>query len=111
MRYLLQFLATAFFVVFLSENMSGITLVDTYKTAFVFAIILALVNLFLGTFLRLVTFPLRLMTLGAFSFVILLGMVYLTDYLIDGITITGFIPYVAIAFGNSIISMVFKILK
>jgi putative membrane protein len=111
MRYLLQFLATAFFIVFLSEKMPGIELVDSYKTAFVFAIILALVNLLLGTVLRIITFPLRIITLGAFSFVILLGMVYVTDYLVQGITLTGIIPYVAIAFGSSVIAMLFKVLK
>ena len=111
MRYLLQFLATAVFIVFLSENMPGIELVDSYKTAFVFAIILALVNLFLGTVLRIITFPLRLITLGAFSFVILLGMVYVTDYLVNGITLTGILPFVTIAFGSSVISLLFKFLK
>ena len=56
------------------------------------AIVLALVNLVVGTLARAVTAPLNFLTLGLISFLISGLMVILTDKLVDGFTVTGYIP-------------------
>lgn len=53
----------------------------------VFAAVLSLLNLFLGTLLRLVSLPIMVVTLGLFGVVINMGMFLLTDWLLDSVKI------------------------
>ena len=55
--------AGAIFFIANSGYIPGISLQNGYISALIFAIVLAMVNLLLGTVLRIVTFPLRLITL------------------------------------------------
>jgi putative membrane protein len=113
MYYLFSFIVSAGAIFFIAQsgNVDGITLADGYTSALIFAVILAIVNLLLGTILRLITFPLRLITLGLFSFVISAILVYVTDQLVDVVTISGWIPVVVIAIVTTIISFIMKIFK
>jgi putative membrane protein len=74
-------------------------------------VILAVVNIVLGTFLRIITFPIRLITLGAFTFAIFLVVVYVTDYLVPGVTLQSVLPAVTIAVAASVTSFVVKLLS
>ncbi len=65
-----------------SGNIPGIEISGGYTAALLFSVILGLVNLTLGTILRIFTFPIRLLTLGAFSFVITLIVVKVADELV-----------------------------
>lgn len=89
MYYILQFFVSAGVIYFLSQSdlVPGIVISNGYKSALVFAVILGLVNLFLGTILRIVSFPIRLITLGAFSFVISLIVVKVADEFVPGVTL------------------------
>lgn len=80
-------------------------------SALLFAIVLAVVNLFLGTLLRIVSIPLRIITLGLFSFVISVAIIYVTDQLIPTVTITGVIPLIAVAVVMSLTSFVLKLFR
>ena len=113
MYYIVSFLisAGAIFAISNYHIIEGISLVNGYVSALIFAIVLALVNIILGTILRIITFPLRLITLGLFSFVISLLLIYVTDQLVPGVTLTGWIPLVAIAVVTTMISFLMKIFK
>lgn len=65
MKYLLQFLLSAGVVYLIATSgfVPGITLNNGYESALLFSIVLAIVNLILGTILRLVSLPLTLLTL------------------------------------------------
>ena len=65
MYYLLSFLVSAGAIFFTANSgyIAGISLQNGYISALIFAVVLGLVNLILGTILRIVTFPLRLITL------------------------------------------------
>ncbi len=111
MKFLIQFLVTAavIYCIAMYNVVPGITLQDGYASALIFAVILALVNLFLGTILRIITFPLRLITLGLFSFVISVIVVLVTDQLVPVIVLSGLIPAVVVAFVMSITVFILKI--
>ena len=113
MYYIVSFLisAGAIFAISNYHIIEGISLVNGYVSALIFAVVLALVNIILGTILRIITFPLRLITLGLFSFVISLLLIYVTDQLVPGVTLTGWIPLVAIAVVTTIVSFMMKIFK
>jgi putative membrane protein len=64
--------------------------VDSIKTALIAAIVIGLVNGTLGVLLKIVTFPLTLLTLGVFWLVINALMLLLVTKLVSGFTIDGF---------------------
>lgn len=113
MRYIIQFLFTAFVIYFVTQSgvVSGVEYQNGYVSLLVFSIMLGIVNLILGTTLRIITFPLRLITLGAFSFVISLFLVKVTDELVPNVTLLGFWPVVAIALITGTISIIFKLMR
>ncbi|MBS9784264.1 phage holin family protein [Candidatus Gracilibacteria bacterium] len=69
---------------------------EFYKSLLTFTVILALVNTFIGTVVRFITFPIRLLTLGLFNFVIIAAMAYLTTQIYDGIHLQGPLTYLAV---------------
>jgi len=113
MYYLFQFLISAWAIYFVAQSgyVSGIEIQNGYTSILIFAVILGLVNLFLGTLLRIVAFPIRLITLGLFSFVISLIVVRVADELVPGITLNGIVPIIAIALVSGITSFILKLFK
>ncbi len=84
---------------------------NTYISALIFAVVLAIVNLILGGVLRVVGMPLNILTLGIFSFIVTLIVIWVTDYMYDGIAIQGILAYLIIAFIPSITSAIVGSLK
>lgn len=113
MKLIAHFLLVAFLIWAAANFMGqtlGITLSgnDPYVSALIFAVILALFNTILGGILRLLTFPLNFLTLGLFSFLITLLMIYLADKTLDQIAISGFLGYIVIAFIPAIANMIIR---
>lgn len=69
MRFLLNLVITAFAILIAAYVVPGIT-VDGFFTALIVALVLAIVNATLWFFLRLITFPLNLLSLGLISLII-----------------------------------------
>jgi putative membrane protein len=113
MYYLLQFLVSAgvIYLIAQSGEVPGIEIIWGYTATLLFAVILGLVNLILGTVLRILTFPIRLLTLGAFSFVITLIVVKVADELVPWVTLTGIIPMIVIALASGLTSFILKLFK
>ncbi len=87
MKYLIHFiiLAAAVYATPLyllpALDITGIR-VDNASSALIFAVMLALVNLVAGTVLRIITTPLRWLTLGLFGLVVWGVVIYITDQLV-----------------------------
>jgi putative membrane protein len=64
--------------------------VDGYLTAFIVAVVLAIVNTTVVPMLQVLTLPLNILTLGLFSLVINVLMVLLVAELVPGFEISGF---------------------
>lgn len=113
MKYIFHFLITAAAIYIFANSgiVPGITFENGYISALLFAVVLAVVNLILGTVLRIVTLPLRIITLGLFSFVISVAIIYVTDQLVPGVIIVGIVPLLALAFVLSITSFFLKLFK
>ena len=89
----------------------GVT-VDGFFAALVVAVVLGLVNAIVRPVIKLLTLPITFLTLGLFSLVITAAMVLLTDALVSGFSVSGFIP--ALLFGivvSLINSVVFAVAK
>ena len=108
MRFLLRFLFTAIAIYFLMyyNYLPGITLVDGANSLLVFTFILGLVNLVVGGILRLITLPLRILSLGLIGFLISIIVVLVADEFFAGIQITGWTTVILVALAMSIVSMI-----
>ncbi len=113
MKYIIHFLITAaaIYIFAQSDIVPGITFSGGYTSALLFAVVLAVVNLILGTVLRIVSLPLRLITLGLFSFVISVVVIYVTDQLVPTVSIIGIPALLALAVVLSVTSFVLRIFK
>ena len=82
--------------------------VDSFTAALLAAIVIGLVNATLGLFLKVITFPLTLLTLGIFWLVINALMLKVAAGLVPGFEIRGFLPAF---FGGIVLSLVNVFLK
>ncbi|WP_298120870.1 phage holin family protein [Flavobacterium sp.] len=89
MNLLLRILITSSLVMILSYVMKGVH-VDEFTTALTVAIVLGLLNFFVKPILLLFTFPLTILTLGLFYFVVNAIIILLCDYFVDGFDVNGF---------------------
>ena len=89
MNVLIKLLLTAVAVLVAAYLLPGVE-VDGFFTAFVLAIVLALLNLLVRPLLILLTIPLTFLTLGLFLLVINALMILLADYFVSGVQIDGF---------------------
>ncbi|QMS88144.1 phage holin family protein [Nostoc edaphicum CCNP1411] len=80
----LSLLLTAYFVPGFEFN--------AFSTAAVAALILGLVNAIVRPFLVILTFPLTIITLGLFLFVVNALMLLLVGFLVPGFIVAGFLP-------------------
>jgi putative membrane protein len=83
MKYLTKMFITALFVVICSYVMPGIH-VDGLFTAFVLAILLSFLNMFIKPLLIILTIPITLLTLGLFLLFINAILIFIAAALIDG---------------------------
>ena len=83
-------------------------IVTSAATALIGALVIGLVNATLGLFLKIVTFPLTIMTLGIFWFIINAMMIEFSSAFIPGFYVTSF----ASAFwGGIVLTLVNIVLK
>lgn len=106
-RILANWLISALGLLIVSYVIPGFA-VAGFGTALLAAAVIGLINATLGLFLKVVTFPLTLLSLGVFWFVINGLMLELASYFVRGFRVQGFIPAF---FGAIVLSLVNLLLK
>ncbi len=89
MNFIIRLLITAAVAYGLANILSGVHIPD-FKDALIFALVLALLNVFVKPLLVILTFPITIVTLGLFLFAVNAIIILLADKFMDGITIDGF---------------------
>jgi putative membrane protein len=89
MNFLLRILITALVAFGLAHFLTGIH-ADTFWTALIFALILAVLNMLVKPILILLTLPLTIITLGLFLFVVNALVVLLASRFVHGFSIDNF---------------------
>lgn len=89
MNLLIRLLATAFVAYGLSTMLPGVHITD-FKSAIIFAIVLAVFNVFLKPILIILTLPITIVTLGIFLLFINTLIIVIIDKLMDNILFDGF---------------------
>jgi putative membrane protein len=110
MRFLLEILITGLAVFIAAYILPGVH-VEGLGSAVIVGILLAIVNVTIGLILRILTFPLNILTLGLVSFIISVLMVMLVDSLMEGFQVNGFLWAAVFAILLSVIKMIFGSFK
>src|SRR6266853_2871442 len=84
--------------------------VTGFTAALIASLVIGLVNATVGLFLKIVTFPLTLLSLGVFWFVINALMLKLAAAFVPGFSIQGFLPAFFGAIVLSLVNMFLKII-
>lgn len=90
LRIILHIIVTAGVILLLPRFIPNI-FVDDWTTALIVALAWGVVTLLIRPILMLLTLPINLITLGAFSFVVNAGLLFLVATLIDGFEVRGLI--------------------
>jgi putative membrane protein len=67
---------------------TGFKIQNNVETVLITAVVLVLVNFFIKPLIKIISFPINLVTLGFFGLLINSIMLFITDYLVDGLEIT-----------------------
>lgn len=78
--------------------------IDTFTTALIVALVLSVINTIIRPILFILTFPITVLTLGLFIFVLNGLMLWLAASFVSGFTVAGFWPAVFGAIVYSVIS-------
>lgn len=89
MKYLINWLAMTLAVFISAQLLPGVS-VDSFFVAFVTALVLGIINLFLKPILLILTLPINIFTLGIFTLVINAFLVILTSKIVGGFNVDGF---------------------
>jgi len=90
-KLLLHWLLSALVLLVISHYLHGFD-VRGLQPALVAALVIGLLNATLGFALKIVTFPITIITLGLFLLVINAAMILLASHLVTGFHVTGWIP-------------------
>ncbi|HMH32322.1 MAG TPA: phage holin family protein [Puia sp.] len=90
MNFIVRILVTAIVAFGLSYILGSGVHIDKFTTALVLAIVLAILNAFIKPILIILTFPITIVTLGLFLFVINALIILLAARFVDGFKVDGF---------------------
>lgn len=106
MKYIINW-AIITIAVFLSAKFLPGVEVDSFYTAFVVAIVLGAINIFLKPILLILTLPINIFTLGIFTLVINAGLVLLAEKIVgEGFFVDGFLSALLFSIVMSILQSV-----
>jgi putative membrane protein len=91
MRLLLHWILSALALLLISHFVPGF-IVTSFTVALIAALVIGLVNATIGTLLRIISFPITILTLGLFLLIINALMLKLAAALSPGFQIIGFLP-------------------
>ncbi|SFH91866.1 phage holin family protein [Halpernia frigidisoli] len=90
MNFIIRLLVTAGVAFLLSKYFLSGVHIASFGTAIVFAIVLAILNIFIKPILSILGLPLTIITFGLFSFVINALIILLAGYFVTGMSVDGF---------------------
>ncbi len=90
MKFLLKLILSTIAVLLLAEILPGVA-VNNYLSAFVVALVIAVLNSIVKPILVVLTLPVTIITLGLFLLVINASIILLADYFIAGFNVSGWL--------------------
>jgi putative membrane protein len=109
MRLILHWILSAVALLIVAHLIRGFY-IRSFGAALIAALVIGLVNATLGFFFKLLSFPLIILTLGIFWFVINALMLLVASALVPGFIVSGFWPAFWCAIVLSLLNMAFRAL-
>lgn len=103
--FIIRYIIIAGVILIIPRYLKGIV-VDGFTTALLVALVMGFLNSFVKPFLHIISFPITFMTLGLFSLVINVAIVYLTELYVPGFQVSGFVAPLFFSFLVSFASTV-----
>lgn len=107
---ILHMLCLGAVILLIAKSLPGVH-VESYGTAIIVAIVYGLINVTLGTVLKLLGLPFVIITLGVFLIIINTFLLWVTDQLLEGFEIedtgTTFIAAILITIADTFLAWVF----
>ena len=91
MRWIINLLITAVAVYVLSILLAPHVVINSFTTAIIFALVLAILNVLVKPLIIILTLPFTIITLGLFLLVINVLIIVLADKFVAGIKIDGYL--------------------
>ncbi len=107
MRLIIQILTNGLAIFLADYLVPGFVFEGDILTLAIAGLILGLINLLIRPILRLISTPLIVLSLGLFMLVINMALLWLLEYFVPELTITGFWTYLWGSLIISVINMVF----
>ena len=104
-KLVLKILIFALAVFFAGSFIPGIS-VDNFTVALLAALVILAVNMFIKPVVKLIALPINFLTLGLFSIVINIALMYAVVYFMPGVNAESFLPTLEMAGGLAILSAV-----
>ncbi len=109
LKFLIRYLIIAILIVGIPNYLKGIY-VDGYTTAILVAFVLGFLNAVIKPILKIISLPITIITLGLFSLVINVAIVYFAAGIIDGFSISGFITPLLFSFAIGLTNSILEII-
>jgi len=90
-KMLIHWLLSALTLMVIAHFLHGFTVLGL-EPALIAALVIGLLNATLGLLLKIITFPITILTLGLFLLVINAAMILIASRLVTGFHVTGWIP-------------------
>jgi putative membrane protein len=110
MNLLLNWLLSTIALLIVTRIVPGFE-ISSFWTAVLAAAVVGIINATLGLVLKILTFPLTIVTIGLFWFVINALMLKLASAVVPGFQINGFLPAFLGAIVLSIINLLFRVTR
>jgi len=107
MRLILNWILSALSLMIVANLVPGFA-VHSFGSAMLAALVIGLVNATLGLVLKIVTFPLTIISFGVFWFVINALMLRIASFIVSGFEVRGFAPAFWGAIVLSIVNLFFR---
>ncbi|MBP3923681.1 phage holin family protein [bacterium] len=104
-KLILKILIFALAIFFAGYLIPGIA-VDGFTTAMLAALVILAVNMFIKPVVKFIALPINFLTLGLFSIVINIALMYAVVYFMPGVNAEGFLPTLEMAGGLAILSAI-----
>ncbi|GIV31312.1 MAG: membrane protein [Saprospiraceae bacterium] len=105
MQFILTVLINGLAIWLGARLLRGVEVID-FVHSLITGLVVALLNATLGKFFDFITYPLQLITLGLFSFVVDAVVLMIADYFLKGIKIKNFWWALALAIVVALVNMV-----
>jgi putative membrane protein len=103
-KLFIHWVLSAFVLLIVSHLVPGFT-VHGLEPALIAALVIGLLNGTLGLLLKIITFPITILTLGLFLLVINALMIRFAAHLVTGFHVTGWVPALVGAVALSLLGM------